>query len=346
VLTVKRISRWLIAFGAALALIGIVQRGLTAGELQPLIYGFWRPQFESETFGPFVNPNHFAGWMLMTLPVALAAFLDLVLRMVESAPDEGSRFSALTSPQIGAALFLGIACLVMGLSLLMTRSRSALAAFALGSVMAGWVVFRRQARGKARLAVAGSALVLFFGTVAWAGLDTIVTKFTEPQGRKSFAARMGAWRDTVSIIRDFPLAGSGLDTYGTAMNLYQTGSRERHFQEAHNDYLQLAAEGGLLVGIPVLVTIGFFIRDVRRRFREAPKHGTTYCLRVGAVVGLISIALQSLVEFSLQMPGNAALFALLAGVAIHQSPNLTGFSSRTGGRARIDPPYLRTSADR
>src|SRR5439155_17295533 len=123
--------------------------------------------------------------------LALAAFLDVVLRMVESAPDVGSRFSALPSPQIGTALFLGIACLVMGLSLLMTRSRSALAAFALGSVMAGWLVFRRQPRGKARLAVAGSALVLFLATVAWAGLDTIVTKFTEPQGQKSFVARMG-----------------------------------------------------------------------------------------------------------------------------------------------------------
>ena len=45
-------------------------------------------------------------------------------------------------------------------------------------------------------------------------------------------------------------------------------------------------------------------------------------LRVGAVIGLLSIAAQSLVEFSLQMPGNAALFALLAGIALHQSPNL------------------------
>ena len=57
-------------------------------------------------------------------------------------------------------------------------------------------------------------------------------------------------------------------------------------------------------------------------FREAPHKGTTYCLRVGATAGLISIALQSLVEFSLQMPGNAALFIVLGAIALHRSPHL------------------------
>jgi hypothetical protein len=40
------------------------------------------------------------------------------------------------------------------------------------------------------------------------------------------------------------------------------------------------------------------------------------------VVGLVAVALQSLVEFSLQMPGNAVLFTVLAAVALHQSPRL------------------------
>jgi hypothetical protein len=35
------------------------------------------------------------------------------------------------------------------------------------------------------------------------------------------------------------------------------------------------------------------------------------------VTGLLAIAVQSLVEFSLQMPGNAAMFAVLCGVALH-----------------------------
>jgi O-antigen ligase len=138
----------------------------------------------------------------------------------------------------------------------------------------------------------------------------------------TIGGRTSIWRDTLTIIRDFRWTGTGLDTFGRATILYQSGERNLHFQEAHNDYLQLAAEGGVLVGIPILVTLGLFIRDVRRRFREAPKEGMTYWLRVGAVIGLLSIAAQAVVEFSLQMPGNAALFAVLAAIALHQSPNL------------------------
>jgi hypothetical protein len=44
-------------------------------------------------------------------------------------------------------------------------------------------------------------------------------------------------------------------------------------------------------------------------------------VRVGAVTGLAAIALQETVEFSLQMPGNAVLFAVLCGIALHGSPH-------------------------
>ena len=47
---------------------------------------------------------------------------------------------------------------------------------------------------------------------------------------------------------------------------------------------------------------------------------TTYWIRVGAVMGLTAIALQETVDFSLQMPGNAALFAVLCGIALHTTP--------------------------
>jgi len=294
---------------------------LTADQLYPLIYGFWRPRFQAQPFGPFVNPNHFAGWMLMALPLALAVWLDTLLKTLDSMPRSGARGLA-DSKYLGALLTVGATCFLMALALLMTRARSGLAAFAIGALVAGGLVLRRQGTAAARFAVVGATLVLLFGTLSWAGLDTVTSKFTDAQSQRSLSSRLSAWNDTLEIIRAFPIAGSGLDTFGRAMMVYQSDDRDLHFQEAHNDYLQLAAEGGLLVGLPIVFTLGVFVREIRRRFREAPKGGTTYSLRVGAVVGLISIALQSLVEFSLQMPGNAALFVVLAAIALHQSPNL------------------------
>jgi O-antigen ligase len=165
-------------------------------------------------------------------------------------------------------------------------------------------------------------VVAVAGVAAWAGLDRVRDRVSSVRADASSAGgRRQTWSDAMRIVHDFPIAGTGLDTFGTAMLVYQS-DRELHFEEAHNEYLQLAAEGGFLLGIPVVASILVFAVQVRRRFVEAPGYGWTYWLRVGAVVGLLSIAMQSAVDFSLQMPGNAVLFAVVAAVAVHQSPNL------------------------
>ncbi len=274
----------------------------------------------------------------MALPFTLAACVDAITGAIRAAPARASGgVDWVSSPEFGKLVTIAGAFVVMGFSLLMTRSRSGLAAFAIGALIVAAMVARRQPTRAGKAAVAAAVLLLVVGTGAWGGIDLMTSKFFESRGENSLRTRISAWTDTVTIVRDFRVFGSGLDTYGIAMMQYQTNRQLPHFNEAHNDYLQIAAEGGLLVGVPALFTLVVFVRDVRRRFREAPRDGTTYWLRVGAVVGLVSIALQSLFEFSLQMPGNAILFALLAALALHQSPNLVSTRSRS---VRLQPDPL------
>jgi hypothetical protein len=74
-----------------------------------------------------------------------------------------------------------------------------------------------------------------------------------------------------------------------------------------------------MVAVPALLLAGLFVREVRRRFREGRDDRTGYWIRLGAVTGLVAIAFQEIVEFSLQMPGNAALFTVLAAVAVRKA---------------------------
>lgn len=330
---------FLIGTGVVLALVGIGQYTLTLHELRPMIYGFWKPMFMARPFGPFVNPNHFAGWMLMVLPLALARFYEALERTLQEAKRlAGNRIAIASSPGFGALASAAVAALVMGLSLLMTRSRSGLAAFGVASVLAAWMVLRRQRSWSARAAVAAAFVLLLGGAAVWAGVDTLSSKFEQSGGSEnlvSIGGRIPVWKDTLQVFRAYPAAGTGFNTFGTAMLVYQTGERGLHYQEAHNDYLQILAEGGLLVGLPVIATLGVFAWTVRKRFREAPKEGTTYWLRVGAVIGIVTIATQAIVEFSLQMPGNAALFAVMAAIALHQSPRLR--TGSTGPRVWQEP---------
>jgi O-antigen ligase len=315
---VKRLALALTVVGVVLAAAGIVQRATFNGK----IYGFWIPLHAgASSFGPFINKNHFAGWMLMAVPVSLGCFCALVNRgLVDVRPTLRDRILWLSSRHASQAVLVGFAVLVMGLSLVLTMSRSGISAFALALALALWSAMRRSAGSSRRITVI-YLLLLVVTIVGWVGLDRIIERFNEGE-TVTFGGRIPVWRDTLRIVSDFWLTGTGLNTYGVATLFYQSGVTPLHFEEAHNDYLQLAAEGGLLLAVPALATIVMFVREVRRRFtRESI--GSGYWIRLGAVTGLVAVALQSVVDFSLQMPGNAALFAVLCGIALHRRDPVT-----------------------
>ena len=150
----------------------------------------------------------------------------------------------------------------------------------------------------------------------WAGTDMALERFMT--ARSDSPGRLVAWRDAWQIASDFTWFGTGLGTFGKAMLVYQTASRPWMYAQAHNDYLQLAAEGGVLVGVPALVVAGLAIAGIRRRLTAGADQPLTWWMRIGAVAGLAGIAAQSAVEFSLQMPGNTILFVVLLALAMHR----------------------------
>jgi O-antigen ligase len=215
-------------------------------------------------------------------------------------------------------IMLALALTVMMLSVFLSLSRSGIVCLAICVIAFGWVAVRQIARGALTVAC---IVIIATACVGWVGIDRIGTRFAEFHGDRS-GGRLGIWRDTVTVARALPLAGTVLDTFGVAMLFYQTADLDLHYEEAHNDYLQIAAEGGLLVGVPAIALVLVTALQIRRRFRERADTPTTYWLRAGAVAGLLTIALQEVSEFSLQMPGNAALFCVLAAIAVHRSPSM------------------------
>lgn len=313
-------TRWIIwsltILGVLLALIGIVQRALYSGR----IYGFWTPLMGApQPFGPFVNRNHFAGWMLMALPLVLALLCaGIEQSMARVRPDWHDRLLWLASKEANLLVLLGAAALTMGLALVMTMSRSGIAAFGLAVVMTSGFVARGVRRSRRRSVAVAYLAVLVLCVGAWVGVEAIVTRFSQTSWTE-FNDRRGAWTDAWQIAQRFPVAGTGINTYGVATLLLQEHNLNAHYVQAHNDYLQLLAEGGALVVVPAVVLLAAFAYAVRRRFREDEAGRTSWWARAGAVTGLLAIALQETVDFSLQMPGNAALCAVLCAIALHRS---------------------------
>jgi O-antigen ligase len=135
-------------------------------------------------------------------------------------------------------------------------------------------------------------------------------------------SRLTIWRETLPIASDFPVTGVGAGAFSHAMLKYQQTrtfvphlGTEWHFNQAHNHYLQLLAEGGLLLTLPTAIVAIAFVRLVRRRLRDDT--GELRSVRLGAVAGLAGVAVQSLWEVPLTMPAAALLAATLAALATY-----------------------------
>jgi O-antigen ligase len=174
-----------------------------------------------------------------------------------------------------------------------------------------------QRSWRSRVALVAVLAAIVAASFAWS--DVNARRFS-PRVDDSIRLRREIWAVAGRITRDFPVTGTGLNTFGIATLAYQTRFTDMHFGEAHNEYLQIVAEGGLLLAVPVFVALAFAVSELRRRFVESDADRTTRWLRFGAATALGAIALQSTVDFSLQMPGNALLFVVLLAAALHRAP--------------------------
>ena len=320
--TVLLLARGVTAFGLALALFAVAQNmrlaAPTVAGRTIYIYGFWPDPYVNKPFGPFINKNNFAGWMLMALPLALGLIAARVTRGVRSSrPDWRSRILWLSTPDGAEALFATVASLGMAVALVMSMSRSAMIALAATGLAAAWCVPGAAPAHRARIARTGVVVILLIALSAWVGTDAIAQRFRD-RTDATMMGRVGAWRDALHIVHDFPVIGTGMNTFATAMLVYQRSDANNFWEEAHNDYLQVLAEGGIVGALLAVLALAAIVVEIRRRLQEDSSAYTSHWIRAGAVAGLVAIGLQETVEFSLQIAGNAALFAALLGIALHR----------------------------
>ena len=334
----QRFAGWFMVFGVVVALIGIIQKAVLGDQAWDgmKIYGFWEPRYKLSTpFRPFVNKNHFAGWMLMALPTALGYLMaqaEIGMHNVRSGSRD--RLLWLSSPEGGRLQIAAFAVVVMAVSLMMTLSRSGIACFGMAMAVAALAVVRHSARSSARRGRPGDRR-------ARGCADAVGQRQRRRASRDTQHVVCTAQGDLVRAVRvmgDFPVVGTGFNTFAAAMRVYQTASDDLMVLEAHNDYLQLAAEGGLLVGVQIVLTLVLFADGIRRRFWSGEDDPATSWIRFGAATAMAAIALQSVVEFSLQMPGNAVAFVVVAAIALHRPSS--GQDSSTAVRPVVQVPFV------
>jgi O-antigen ligase len=282
-----------------------------------LIYGFWQPLDGGggNMFGPFINRNHFGGWMLMVLGLLIGSWfgrLESALR--QRGHRQGPALAWLSSSAANALLLTGAVVILGIVAIFWALSRSSIISLAAAVALFAWLATRRRRLGATRSSLAvvslGTAIV---AGVAWRGPDQVMAWFRDD---RNLLGRIDAWRDAWDVIQDFPVFGTGLNTFGDAMLFYQQLNAGFHMAQAHNDYVQLAAEGGLLIGAPAVIAAALLVRAISQNLHAARHESRGYWIRTGAAIGMAALAIQEVAEFSLQIPVNALLFATLAALAL------------------------------
>jgi O-antigen ligase len=318
----RRLVRAVAWSGLAISVVAVLARASTP----ELIYGFWDPGALSPPYGPFVNRNHMGTWLVMALPLVVG----YVFARFDDRARRGSFSTAIDTPMIwltGAAAMMFVA--VVG-----SLSRSA----AIGTVAAG--MFTAGVAGSRRLrgwwGVLAAAVVFVLILAALPRSVDLGLRFADDDRTPAMWARNQIWRETLPIVRDFPVTGTGVGSFRTAMLVYQQSDRRLFFNQAHNQYLQFAAEGGLLLVVPLAIAAALFARAAARNLRR--DRSPMVWVRTGALAGIVGVLVQSIWETGLRLPANGLLFAALCAIALHEvDPKTASRNPRAEGSSASPP---------
>jgi len=285
----RRLLTILAVFGFIVALFTLVQYFTYNGR----IYWVW-PALPSSV-GPYVDHNHYAGLMEMIAPIPLA------MALMEDARRHGR-------------LLWMIAAILMAATIFVSGSRGGMIAFVVQMVfLAGLIVARTNRRIVWTLM--GTCLVVF-ALALWVDSPAVLNRLgtlAEPLTNDGVIGRLAVARDVPRMVRDRPIAGWGLGLFPIVYPQYRSFSTDLIVNHAHNDYLQVLVETGILGFACVL---WFIVNLYRAGFQNFEAHSTDGVMRaLGPLVGCTGILVHSFSEFNLHMPANAALFFVLSGIA-------------------------------
>ena len=305
---VRTTVRMIALTGLALTTLVAVQRATSP----KLLYWIWQPlSAGASPYGPFVNRNGLAGWLAMAVPLAIGYALA---RRASRPPAVGGVAARLAELDATQLLLGGSACLMMG-GLLGSLSRGGIFGGAAGLVVFVALVQSRRTEGRAAAGAAAAVAATVAIAAMYANLGALALRMQETTELGEWGRR-AIWRDTAAMIRDFPLTGVGAGAFERGMLVYQSGSRHFFFNHAHNEYLQIAAEGGLLVGIPAALAAMAAVVAIARRLRA--DQSAMFWIRAAAVGGIVAVAVQSLFDTGLRTPANGVLFAVITAIALHE----------------------------
>jgi O-antigen ligase len=282
------------------------------------IWGWVNRLIYNRVFGTFVNPNHFAHYAAIVLPLGVflaaqawhdaappgAPFGRRVVRLVEK------RFFRFLAGAVIAA-----ACIA---AILAAQSRGAFVAAAAGFAIVGAAASGRRHALRRGLLIAVAAGVPLLAVLYFSGLR-IASRFEEPE-LATAGGRAGTIKIAFELWKRFPLFGTGLGTFPEMSSMTGIGRPEVLTSHAHDDYAEIAATTGVLGFLAALVPLfaGYWAlmrATFGARAAELRLTWTRRAFQAAALTSITTALVHALIDFNFFIPANPATLAAIAGTA-------------------------------
>ncbi len=295
---------------------------IASGVLQALYGGIASLQSTGEVAsGTFANRNHFAAYLVMCLSVGIGILIASLSG--EASPSWKRYLRDLMQWMITPKMALRLALVVMVIALVLTRSRMGNSSFFISLLATGAIALALSQRATKSMVILIASLVAvdvfivgtYFGTQRV--VERIVQTTPDTEDRDEVATYAFA------MWKDYPLLGAGLGAFPVVFPRYSREGTALAYTHAHNDYLEFAAEVGLvgesLLALMVATSLAVALRAQHLR-RDPLMRGLSFA----AIMGILALLIHSSVDFNLQIPANALSFMLLLALAwiarYHPSP--------------------------
>jgi len=252
---------------------------------------------------PYVNHNHFAGYLELALAAAMGLFLYNFQRI-----------------RLEISLLFIVMILLMFIGLLFSLSRAGIISFL---VVCGFFFIVMLLRRQAGLKMTPVVLLIctslgYLSILETERVENRLKTLGDSQTILTLNGRTLAWKTAYHAIKDSPLKGYGLGTFAAVIPAYREPGFSRRFYYAHNDYLQLWLEAGIAGSLLVLIGLVIYWKKLWRYLWKA-RERMDY-LVLGSAGGIMAIVLHSFIDFNLNLHANALLFFILAALFSIKNP--------------------------
>lgn len=266
-------------------------------------HNWWGPaEFLASTF---VNHNHFSGYLELAIPLALG----IVIRYKNIRPF--------------LKLLVIEALIIMGAAFIFAQSRGAWVSLSMSLFVMLIILFKNKLVSVKVFVVFVLIIACVIGVSYFndSSVSERIKSFEElnasVSGEASMDMRFLIWEGSVDMIKANPVIGTGIGTYVWGFSRYRPVGLNNRANFAHNDYLHMTAEMGILALPLMLIILGI---TIYKGFTSMNP------VIIGCAAGILSLSIHGLADFNFHIPANMIVFIICMAFIASEAPGKKDFS--------------------